>query len=74
LIALALACWLARGEASEAARAIVTAMALYNLCAILILGVAGFQTPTTTALLWLAVVVHVAMAIGCGRVLSRGRT
>ena len=73
LLALALACWLARDDASEAARAIVVAMGLYNLMAVVVLGIAGFQNATATVLLWLAVVLHVGMAAGCARVLSRGR-
>ena len=71
LLALAVACWLARGDLSEAARGIVVAMALYNLAAVVVLGIAGFQTATTTVLLWLAVVLHAGMAAGCARLLSR---
>jgi hypothetical protein len=71
LLAIALACWKARGDVSAAARGLVAAMLLYNIAAALILGSAGFQSPNATSLLWLAVALHVGMAAWCVAILSR---
>jgi hypothetical protein len=72
LLALGVACWLARGDAlSRAARGLVTAMLVYNLGGVLVLGAAGIQSQTAGAMLWLAVVVHTAMGIWCIALLSK---
>jgi len=67
LLALGLACWLARDDIhSPAARALVTAMVLYNLGVVLILGVAGIRSLPVRIVLWpAAVVLHLAMATWC---------
>ena len=66
LLALGVACWLAQYDAqSYAARGVVTAMALYNLGAAVILGVAGLRSQTAGAALWLVVVLHAAMTAWC---------
>jgi hypothetical protein len=66
LLALAVACWLARGDSpSASAKGLVAAMLTYNLCAVAVLANAGVQTPTAGALLWLVVIVHAAMAVWC---------
>ncbi len=74
LLALGLACWLARNDLSAAAKGIVAAMAFYNVAAFLILGAAGLQTATATVLLWLAVLLHGAMAAWCAALLRPGKT
>jgi len=66
LLTLGLACWLARGDIqSLAAKALVTAMVVYNFGAALILGAAGIQSQPVGIVLWPAVVLHVAMTIWC---------
>jgi hypothetical protein len=66
LVALGVACWLARGDTqSRAARGLVSAMLLYNLGAVLILGVAGIWSQPVGVALWPAVMLHAAMAIWC---------
>ncbi len=66
LLALGVACWLARGNAhSRAARGLVAAMVLYNLGAAVILGAAGIQSQPVGIALWPAVVLHAAMTVWC---------
>lgn len=66
LLALGIACWLARGAAlSAAARGLVIAMLVYNIGAMLVLGAAGIQSSTAGVVLWLAVLLHAAMGIWC---------
>ena len=67
LLALGVACWLARGDTkSRAARGLVTAMVIYNLGVALILGIAGIRSSPAGFVLWpAAVVLHAAMAIWC---------
>jgi hypothetical protein len=66
LLTLGVACWLARGDVqSRAAKALVTAMVIYNLGVALILGAAGIQSQPVGIVLWPAVVLHVAMTIWC---------
>ena len=76
LFALGVACWLAQYDArSCAARGLVSAMVLYNLGAVVILGAAGIrsQQPVGGAL-WPAVVLHAVMAIWCVTCLLRKPT
>jgi hypothetical protein len=66
LLALGIACWLASSDTGScAACGIVTAMVLYNLGAVFILGAAGIQSQPIGIALWPAVILHTAMAIWC---------
>ena len=67
LLALGVACWLARGDTkSRAARGLVAAMVIYNLGVALVLGIAGIRSMPAGVVLWpAAVVLHAAMAIWC---------
>ena len=66
LLALGVACWLARDDTqSRAARGLVSAMVLYNLGAVVILGAAGIGSQPVGVALWPAVMLHAAMAIWC---------
>jgi hypothetical protein len=67
LLTLGVACWLARDDIhSPAARALVSAMVLYNLGVVFILGVAGFRPLPVRIVLWPAALVsHLAMATWC---------
>jgi hypothetical protein len=66
LLTLGVACWLAHFDAqSRAARGIVSAMVLYNLGAVAILGAAGLGSQPVGVALWLAVGLHVAMTVWC---------
>lgn len=68
LFALGVACWLARHDAqSGTARGLVSAMALYNLGAVVILGAAGVRSQPAGAALWPAVVLHTVMTAWCIR-------
>jgi hypothetical protein len=72
LVALGVACWLARDDTqSRAARGLVTAMALYNIGAALILALAGIGLGLHGVMLWPAVVLHAAMAVWCVACLRR---
>jgi hypothetical protein len=67
LLALGVACWLARGDTkSRAARGLVAAMVIYNLGVAFILGTAGIRSSPVGFVLWpAAVLLHAAMAIWC---------
>ena len=66
LLALAIACWLARGDAqSRAANALGAGILVYNAGAVIALGYAGAALPQAGVVLWPAVVLHVAMAGWC---------
>jgi hypothetical protein len=67
LLALGVACWLARGDTkSRAARGLIAAMVIYNVGVALVLGIAGIRPIPAGVVLWpAAVVLHAAMAIWC---------
>jgi hypothetical protein len=53
LLALGVACWLARGDTkSRAARALVAAMLIYNVGVALVLGIAGIRLSPVGFVLW----------------------
>ena len=69
LLSLGAACWWARHEErSEASRALVGAMLIYNAAVVVlvIVGALGALGP----LQWAALVLHGAQAIWCGRVVA----
>lgn len=66
LLALAVACWVARVDArSGAARGLIAGMLLYNVGAVAILAHAGLRLGLSGAILWPTVVFHAGMAIWC---------
>jgi hypothetical protein len=72
LFALGIANWRAHYDGqSPAARGLVSAMFLYNLGAVVILGAAGIQLRPVGIALWPAVVLHAAMTIWCVTCLLR---
>src|SRR5471032_1507395 len=63
LLALSVACWLARGDTqSRAAKGLVTAMLLYDIAAAAILAFAGIDFELHGVALWPAVFAHTVMA------------
>jgi hypothetical protein len=66
LLALGVACWLAGGDTkSRTGRGLVVAMLVYNVGAVVVLGVAGIQSPTVGIVLWPVVILHAVMAVWC---------
>lgn len=66
LLALGMACWLARDDgASRAARGVVFAMLSYNAIAAVALAYAGAGLRLQGILLWPAVAVHAALVVWC---------
>jgi hypothetical protein len=75
LLALGVACWIAQYDAQScAARGLVSAMVLYNLGTVVILGAAGIRSQPVGIALWPAVVLHAAMTIWCVTCLLRKPT
>jgi hypothetical protein len=70
LLALGIACWLARGDSgSRAARGVVAAMLLYNVAAGTVLLYTGLGLMLSGIGLWPAVLLHLALAAWCTRTL-----
>ena len=66
LLSLGIACWLASSDTQScAARGVVTAMALYNIGAVLVLGTAGLLSQPVGIGLWPAVILHAVMTVWC---------
>jgi hypothetical protein len=66
LLALGLACWLARDDAqSRAAKGLVAAILLYNLAVAALLAFARIGLGLHGVALWPAVVLHAVMAVWC---------
>jgi len=66
LLALGVACWIARRDAqSGAARGLVAAMLVYNIAAAAVLAFAGIGLGLHGMALWPAVVLHAMMGLWC---------
>jgi hypothetical protein len=64
LLALGVACWLARGDTqSRASRGLVAALLVYDVAAVAILAFAGIGFGLRGVALWPAVVLHAVMTI-----------
>lgn len=71
LLALGVACWLARDDAmGRATKGLVTAMLLYNATVIAILFLAWMRLGLSGVGLWPVVLAHAALAIWCVACLS----
>jgi hypothetical protein len=66
LLALGVACWLARGDTqSRAAKGLIAAMLLYDIAAAGVLAFAGLGFGLHGVALWPAVVLHAVMSVWC---------
>jgi hypothetical protein len=73
LLALGVACWLARNDRqSRTARGLVVAMLMYNIVATAVLAFAGIGLGLHGVALWPAVVLHAVMGAWCVACLRRG--
>jgi hypothetical protein len=74
LLTLGVACWFAQSdERSRAARGMVSAMVLYNVGAVVILGMAGIQWAAVGVALWPAVALHAVLTGWCVASLRRNQ-
>jgi hypothetical protein len=72
LLALGVACWLARDDTqSRATRGLVVAMLIYNIAATAVLAFAGTGLGLHGVALWPVVVLHAALGAWCGACLRR---
>ena len=75
LLALGVACWLARDDTqSRATRGLVVAMLIYNIVATAVLAFAGIGLGLHGLALWPAVFLHAAMGAWCVACLRRSRS
>ena len=66
LLALSIACWLARNDGPHLAqRGLIAAMLLYNVAAVAVLAHAGAVVGHVGVLMWPAVALHVVLAVWC---------
>ena len=66
LLALGVACWLARADShSRAAKGLIAAMLIYDVAAAAVLVDAGLGDGLNGPALWPAVVLHTAMSVWC---------
>jgi hypothetical protein len=66
LVTLGAAFWLARGDRqSRAAKGLTSAVVIYNVAVVFILGIAGIRAERVGVLLWPAVALHAAMTAWC---------
>jgi hypothetical protein len=73
LLALGVACWLARGDTHcRTARGLVAAMLIYNFATVAVLAFAGIGDGLYGVALWPAVGLHGLMALWCAACLRRG--
>ena len=74
LLAISLACWLARDDArSRSALGLIAALLVYNVVATVVLIHAGLGLKLAGIALWPAVAAHVALAFWCIACLRRSR-
>jgi hypothetical protein len=66
LVGLAIACWQARnGERGSPSMGVVEAMSFYNFAAAMVLVYSGVRLELRSALLWPAIVLHLALGAWC---------
>ncbi|NJD31726.1 MAG: hypothetical protein FIB04_07560 [Gammaproteobacteria bacterium] len=74
LLAIGVACWLARGDSqSRAARGLISALVIYNAGTVIAMVYAGLRLGLSSSGLWPAALIHAVMTVWCVASLLRGR-
>jgi hypothetical protein len=70
LVAIGVACWLARNDRGPAQRGVLTGVLIYDVTAAALLAYSGSSLGMAGVALWPAVALHAGLALWCGTCLT----